>query len=964
MKKMYLSLIISVCLANLGYSQYTTPAVSVSARVGEVRSTEGSFFDPNSCYTLGTKHYTALVYFSVGVGGSEYRSDLLTCSSGGDCTYGNGTSTGELAARHLVNNRIEIQSAQLNDLFTYLEAWEDDDFEDPPFGLGDPNLRWQYNPLWDHCFEGRADNASVFDFRSTFPSADDVYNTSPTFPINIDTRHKWNIEYNWRYAYQPTQQSPLGMSCDYYESVGAVAGRINAWVLDLKAGDTYEFKATTGADPFLRIYGPDGHTIVAQNDGFTDNLPRILYTPTQSGIYFMEISESWREVLAQDATILYKVIPPATPTLTASATTVCKGTPITFNLSGTASSASVKKIQYCNAYTGCQSESDWQDLTTGDTYIWDSNVSTDAVKFRGVIEGICKVTSPEVLVYLLDSHPTIGYGGEPVICPGDNFLMYAAFDGVGSETCAFQWQISDVGPGGPFVNISGGENGQFNTGALSATRWYRVKPVCPGNGCAQSISPVQEVTVSVPDLSASCPPNITVSTGNFSGDCGAEVNYTTPSQPGNCGSISVTQTAGLASGSLFPVGVTTNTFQAVDGSGNTSTCSFTVSVTDSKSVQIFCATQIFTVYVPDNSSNCSIDEADILAQNLQAIAYSDCGSPPVSGPYPAGPYEVGEQEITWTVEDENGAVIESCSHTIKVEDQVRPIITCPGDITVDNDPGTCGAIVTYEVTATDNCEVQYIEQRNGLASGSFFPVGSTLNGFDAYDVNGNRAYCAFRVLVQDTEAPTFSSCPSDFTVNIDSETGQCGAGANVTYEVTPTDNCSFLSFVKSYGIDSGGFFPLGETPIRYYVYGVTSEGGVFVYCNFTVTVEDCILPPVAACKDITVSADANCMGTALASDFDDGSTDTSGNGLTFSVSPVGPYSLGTTNVTLTVSNPTGASSTCTATITVLDNTPPTINCPANIARNNDPGQCSAVVSYNAPTGMDNCPHQSTAQTAG
>ncbi len=44
------------------------------------------------------------------------------------------------------------------------------------------------------------------------------------------------------------------------------------------------------------------------------------------------------------------------------------------------------------------------------------------------------------------------------------------------------------------------------------------------------------------------------------------------------GQITITQTAGLPSGSVFPIGVTTNTFIARDESGNESTCSFTVTV--------------------------------------------------------------------------------------------------------------------------------------------------------------------------------------------------------------------------------------------------------------------------------------------------------------------------------------------------------------------------------------------------
>ena len=39
---------------------------------------------------------------------------------------------------------------------------------------------------------------------------------------------------------------------------------------------------------------------------------------------------------------------------------------------------------------------------------------------------------------------------------------------------------------------------------------------------------------------------------------------------------------------------------------------------------------------------------------------------------------------------------------------------------------------------------------------------------------------------------------------------------------------------------------------------------------------------------------------------------------------------------------------------------PTITCPANITTNNDPGNCSAVVTWAAPSASDNCPGVTTA----
>jgi uncharacterized repeat protein (TIGR03803 family) len=82
-------------------------------------------------------------------------------------------------------------------------------------------------------------------------------------------------------------------------------------------------------------------------------------------------------------------------------------------------------------------------------------------------------------------------------------------------------------------------------------------------------------------------------------------------------------------------------------------------------------------------------------------------------------------------------------------------------------------------------------------------------------------------------------------------------------------------------------------------------------------------PPVARCHDVTVSAGSNCTAEAL---VDNGSFDPdSGDTITLRQEPPGPYTLGTTPVTLTVTDNHGASNSCTATVTVMDTTLPTIS---------------------------------------
>ena len=78
-------------------------------------------------------------------------------------------------------------------------------------------------------------------------------------------------------------------------------------------------------------------------------------------------------------------------------------------------------------------------------------------------------------------------------------------------------------------------------------------------------------------------------------------------------------------------------------------------------------------------------------------------------------------------------------------------------------------------------------------------------------------------------------------------------------------------------------------------------------------------PPQAKCQAV---AKESCSGlvSVSANEFDGGSADPNvGYTLSFATSPPGPYNLGVTDVTLTVSG-NGASDTCTTTVTVGDTT--------------------------------------------
>jgi len=81
-------------------------------------------------------------------------------------------------------------------------------------------------------------------------------------------------------------------------------------------------------------------------------------------------------------------------------------------------------------------------------------------------------------------------------------------------------------------------------------------------------------------------------------------------------------------------------------------------------------------------------------------------------------------------------------------------------------------------------------------------------------------------------------------------------------------------------------------------------------------------PPVAMCRDASVTADETCLADVL---VDDGSYDPEGGEIVLAQAPPGPYGPGQTLVELTVTDSYGDTDSCTATISVQDATPPDID---------------------------------------
>lgn len=172
---------------------------------------------------------------------------------------------------------------------------------------------------------------------------------------------------------------------------------------------------------------------------------------------------------------------------------------------------------------------------------------------------------------------------------------------------------------------------------------------------------------------------------------------------------------------------------------------------------------------------------------------------------------------------------------------------------------------------------------------------------------------------------------TNFDTEISVYTGSCGALSCVD----GNDNDNVCS-AGSGGIASTVLVSPGQGSEGYFVYvkgNGTSNGSN--YGNFTLSITDLgdCSGPIASCRDATVQLDASGTATVDPASVDNGSTVPCGL-QSLTVSP-NTFDCTTTTsvltpisevVTLTVTDQTGNTATCTANVTAEDNIPPTVSC--------------------------------------
>jgi uncharacterized repeat protein (TIGR01451 family) len=233
-------------------------------------------------------------------------------------------------------------------------------------------------------------------------------------------------------------------------------------------------------------------------------------------------------------------------------------------------------------------------------------------------------------------------------------------------------------------------------------------------------------------------------------------------------------------------------------------------------------------------------------------------------------------------------------------------INCQGNVSHDNDPNQCGAIVTYSTpTTSGNCGSEPVIC--SPPSGSFYPLGAT--NVVCSTLSGGS--CVFTVTVNDTRPPVQPTITCPPSVTVPEETPGSGS-ATVAYSApTTTGNC----VTTTCNPPSGTRFSSGTTTVTC---TATDSAQNVVSCSFTVTVVgegSCVL---TCSSDLTQTAPAGQCGAAVTY----AAPTTSGDCGTVSCSPASGsvFPVGSTVVSCTSS--TGAG--CEFAVTVVPASPPVI----------------------------------------
>jgi hypothetical protein len=364
----------------------------------------------------------------------------------------------------------------------------------------------------------------------------------------------------------------------------------------------------------------------------------------------------------------------------------------------------------------------------------------------------------------------------------------------------------------------------------------------------------------------------------------------------------------------FPYGTTSGDCTATLSDGSTASATVVINVVDTTAPSFGSAPPVTESTTDPTGKNVS----------YPTPTASDLGESPTVNCTPASgsKFVIGTTQVDCSANDgrgNTGHVFFNVTVTL-TDDQPPTFTTVPSNSSTEA-TGPGGAAVSWTIAATDNVDPNPTIICNH-ASGSIFPVGTTLVDCTATDSAGNVSspHASFSVTVTDNTPPVLT-LPGDQNV----ETENPG-GAAVTYSVTASDIVSG-SITPSCNHASGDTFPIGTTAVHCTATdgaGKSSSGDF----NVIVALVDHTPPVLSGYGDKAVEANGPAgsvvnFPTPTAVDALDGPI----GAVTCAPVSGSTFPLGNTAVTCSATDTHGNTGQATFNVAVNDTTPPTIYLP-------------------------------------
>lgn len=402
-----------------------------------------------------------------------------------------------------------------------------------------------------------------------------------------------------------------------------------------------------------------------------------------------------------------------------------------------------------------------------------------------------------------------------------------------------------------------------------------------------------------------CPSNQTIATTT---NCYYTLTDFTGSVTGldNCTPFGmITYVQSPAAGAILFAGTHTITITGTDASGNSSNCTFDITVVDQTDPTFTVCPPTQNVIV-DASCSAPLGDYTTLAAVLDNCS-SGTGITITQAPT-AGTSISGPTTVTLTAMDQAGNSA-TCSFNVVTVDTISPSVTCPTDQTVAINASCSYSMPDLSglVTGTDNCSLlanMSVSQNPAVGSteSGVTPVIITLT-----DEGGNSTTCTMNVIPDDITAPTIT-CPASSTAS--AGTACDFALTNFASLATVSDNCGGYTLSQSPAV--GTMVPVGTNQITLIV---TDAGGNSASCDFDLFVTETEAPTIT-CPDDTVTCDpvvfyslpifADNCGAAL--------TQTDGTGYTVGST----FPVGVTDLIYQATDTSGNFAGCSFRVEVLD----------------------------------------------